>query len=75
MSYLIPQAKKQKALASFQYDTVTGVFNLLNQQPVSGVRPCHVAIDATGSMVVTANYGDGSVAVPSPVCIHFVSPL
>ncbi len=54
--------KKQSFLASFQYDSVTGSFTLLNQQPVRGSGPCHVAIDQTGKLVVTANYGDGSVS-------------
>jgi len=54
--------KKQSAVSSFQYDTVTDAFKLLNQQPVSGAGPCHVAIDATGSLVGTSNYGDGSVS-------------
>ncbi len=55
--------KKQSAIASFQYDTVTDNFKLLSQQTVGGQGPCHVAIDGTGKMVVTANYGDGSVSV------------
>ncbi len=56
------EGKKQSAVGSFQYDTVTGTFKLLNQQPVGGKGPCHVAIDASGKLLVTANYGDGSVS-------------
>lgn len=57
-----PSGKKQSTVSSFQYDTVTDAFKPLNQQPVSGAGSCHVAIDATGALVVTANYGDGSVS-------------
>jgi len=61
---VIPDAegKNQSAVGAFQYDTVTGDFKLLNQQVVGGKGPCHVAIDGTGQVVVTANYGDGSVS-------------
>ncbi|MEX1117426.1 MAG: lactonase family protein [Terrimicrobiaceae bacterium] len=54
--------QKQSAVGAFRYDPVTGNFEMLNQQPVGGNGPCHVAIDRTGRLVVTANYGDGSVS-------------
>ncbi len=34
---------------------------LLNAQPVDGDIPCHVAVDATGKLLVVANYTSGSV--------------
>ena len=34
----------------------------LNSQPAHGGLPCHIAVDATGRCVVSANYETGSVA-------------
>ena len=35
----------------------------LNHQPAHGGLPCHIAVDATGQCVMSANYETGSVAV------------
>ncbi|MBJ06561.1 MAG: 3-carboxymuconate cyclase [Verrucomicrobiaceae bacterium] len=34
----------------------------INVQPSEGTGPCHVSLDATGSCLMVANYGSGSVA-------------
>ena len=34
----------------------------INPQPSEGTGPCHVSLDATGSCLMVANYGSGSVA-------------
>jgi len=34
----------------------------INLQPSEGTGPCHVSLDATGSCLLVANYGSGSVA-------------
>jgi len=34
----------------------------LNNQPSIGTGPCHVQVDATGRVLLVANYGSGSVA-------------
>ena len=34
----------------------------INTQPSEGTGPCHVSLDATGSCLMVANYGSGSVA-------------
>ena len=39
-----------------------GKLKLLNTQPSGGTGPCHLAVDAKGRFVFTANYGSGSVA-------------
>lgn len=31
--------------------------------PSAGHAPCHLALDATGTMLVVANYGDGTIAL------------
>lgn len=35
----------------------------LGTQPSHGAEPCHLAVDPTGSRLVVANYGGGSIAV------------
>ena len=39
-----------------------GKLKALNTQPSGGSGPCHLALDAKGRFVFTANYGSGSVA-------------
>lgn len=40
-----------------------GALTELSRQPVLGRGPCHVACDAAGSVLLAANYGDGTVSV------------
>ncbi|MEN7972606.1 MAG: lactonase family protein [Verrucomicrobiota bacterium] len=39
-----------------------GTLSLLNKQSSEGDNPCHVSLDASGQMLMTANYSSGSVA-------------
>ena len=50
-------------VSAFARDPLTGALTLLNQQPVGSSGPCHVAVDHTGRVLVTANYGGGSISV------------
>jgi 6-phosphogluconolactonase len=47
---------------AFTIDNNTGLLTLLNQQPSAGRGPCHLAVDASGTCVLVANYGSGSIA-------------
>ncbi|MFN8526474.1 MAG: lactonase family protein [Chloroflexota bacterium] len=49
-------------ITAFSRDSTTGVLTKLNSQPSHGEWPCHVSVDATGSLVMAANYRSGSVA-------------
>ena len=40
-----------------------GSLEFLNDQPTEGAHPCHLAIDPTGSFLLSANYSSGSVAI------------
>jgi 6-phosphogluconolactonase len=55
--------KSSGAVSSFAIDDVRKSLTFQNQQPTHGAAPCHLAIDATGRYVVSANYGGGSVSV------------
>jgi len=55
------QGKSAGAVSSFAFDASSGMLTLLNQQSSKGPGPCHLAVDKSGSCVVTANYGGGSV--------------
>lgn len=59
------EGKRVGAVAAFAVDAATGDLKALNKQPSGGGGPCHVSVDPSGSCVLVANYGGGSVsAVP-----------
>lgn len=49
--------------SAYQIDEVTGRLTKLNQQPVKGSNPVHLAIDATNRFLVVANYATSGLAV------------
>lgn len=50
------------AVAAFAIGADGGL-TLLGQQPTHGAAPCHLVADATGQVVLAANYSAGNVAV------------
>lgn len=54
--------KRSGAVSAFAIDARAGKLTLLNQQLSGGSGPCHVAVDATGTCLLVANYGSGSIA-------------
>ena len=48
-------------ISAFAIDPDSGMLRLLNQQPTGGGATTHVVVDATGRMVIAANYGDAYV--------------
>jgi 6-phosphogluconolactonase len=54
---------KTGVVSAFAVDAKTGDLALLDQQPSEGAGSCHLVVDRTGSDVLVANYGGGSVAV------------
>ncbi|MBX3049831.1 MAG: lactonase family protein [Caldilineaceae bacterium] len=50
-------------VSAFAIDTNSGALTFRNQQPTQGSAPCHLAADATASLVISTNYSSGSVAV------------
>ena len=57
------KGKGNGTVSAFAIQPTTGKLTLLNQQSSGGGGPCHLAVDAKGKCVLTANYGSGSVAV------------
>jgi len=53
---------KGGAVSAFSIDHATGKLTLLNTESSNGAGPCFVRADATGKVVLVANYGSGSVA-------------
>lgn len=49
-------------VSAFAIDPATGGLTFLNQQSSHGTDPCHLTVDQTGSYVVVANHGSGTVA-------------
>lgn len=56
------QGRKNGGVSAFALDAETGHLMALNDQPSIGTGPCHVQVDATGRVLLVANYGGGSVA-------------
>ncbi|MFM7070697.1 MAG: lactonase family protein [Planctomycetota bacterium] len=56
------EGKRIGAVAAFAIDSATGDLKALNKQPSGGGGPCHVSVDPSGSCVLVANYGGGSVS-------------
>ena len=50
------------AVSAFAVDRTSGMLRALNQQSSGGAGPAHLVTDATGNVVLVANYGGGSVA-------------
>ena len=49
--------------SAYAIDRVSGALTFLNRQPTGGPGPCHLAVDATGRVLIVTNYRGGSVAV------------
>ena len=56
------QGQRSGAVSAYSIDPETGDLTFINQQSSSGTSPCHVSVDAAGSMVYLANYSSGSAA-------------
>ena len=50
-------------VSAFSINEATGELTLINRQSCGGDNPVHLALDATGTFLVVANYGSGSVVV------------
>jgi 6-phosphogluconolactonase len=50
------------AVSAFAIAPTSGALTLMNQQASQGKGPCYVSVDRTGTVVLVANYGGGSIA-------------
>ena len=49
------------AVSAFEINKISGRLEWLNIVSSGGVGPCYVSVDATGKILLVANYGSGSV--------------
>lgn len=56
------QGEPGGGVSAFAHDSESDGLRALNAQGVGSGGPCHLALDASGSLLVTANYGGGSIA-------------
>jgi 6-phosphogluconolactonase len=49
------------AVSAFAVDPASGHLTLLNQKSSHGDGPCHLSVDATGNVLLVANYTSGSL--------------
>src|SRR5207248_2884819 len=54
---------EQGAVSAFAIAKNSGALTRLNEQPSEGGAPCYVSVDRSGSVVLVANYGAGSIAL------------
>jgi 6-phosphogluconolactonase len=60
--YSVAEVQEGGALHAFAINPATGALRSLNHQSCTGAGPCHVSVDATGSVALVANYSSGGVA-------------
>lgn len=60
--YSVAEVEEGGALHAFAIDPATGTLRSLNHQSCMGAGPCHVSVDASGSVALVANYSSGGVA-------------
>lgn len=56
------EGKVNGKVASFAIDRQTGKLRHLNSVGSGGEAPCYASVDATGKMLVVANYGTGEIS-------------
>jgi 6-phosphogluconolactonase len=67
--------KENGAVTGFAIDRQTGALTKLNSVSSVGGGPCHLVVDKTGSTLLVANYGAGSVAaIPVAADGHLGEP-
>lgn len=54
--------KPRGTLTTFAVDSATGMLTVKDAEPTGGGVGCHVTFDREGTVVLAANYGDGTVA-------------
>ncbi len=54
--------KEPEQIAAYEIEGRTGRLKLLNRQSTLGMASCYLDVDATGKVVLVANYATGSVA-------------
>src|SRR5213079_3388119 len=53
--------KENEQVAAYEVVGRTGELKLLNRQSAEGTAACYLDVDATGKVVLVANYSSGSV--------------
>lgn len=56
------QGKRAGSVTAYAVDRASGKLTLLNQVSTASPGPCHLIVDATGKMLMVANYAGGSFA-------------
>lgn len=57
------KGKPAGAITAYAFDREKPALLELNSEPTQGTSPCHLAVDASASTVVAANYSSGNAAV------------
>jgi 6-phosphogluconolactonase len=60
--FLYAANEQEGTVSAFAIEPKTGALTFLNRVSSRGEWPCHVSVDRTGTTLLVANYGSGSVA-------------
>lgn len=60
--YAVGESNRQPSVAAFAVVAKTRALKPLNREATGGAGPCHVAVSPDGKLVLSANYGDGTVS-------------
>ncbi len=61
--YAVSESEEQGGASAFAIDPQSGALTRLNQQFSPGGRPCYLSVDATGRLVLAADYHGGTLSV------------
>lgn len=56
------QGKATGGISAYTIDATSGDLTILNQLASGGGAPCHISLDPTASVLLSANYGGGNIA-------------
>lgn len=56
------QGKATGGISAYTIDAATGELTILNQLASGGGAPCHISLDPTAGVLLSANYGGGNIA-------------
>ena len=59
--YSVSEVDGEGGISAFEINAAEGTLKHLNATSTQGGSPCHLVVDKTGSFVLCANYGGGSV--------------
>lgn len=61
--YTVSENGPRSAVVAFSFDKESGVLTKLNERFIPNAGPCYICVDERHRLIVTANYGNGTISV------------